>query len=98
VEAQASLQRLTRREHEALQLLVRGYRNEAIAEQLFISAATARTHISNILVKLGVHSQLEAVALAARFLNSDRRTALPVDDARLSRLMVPRLRVCDRPS
>ena len=56
---------LTGREREILQLLSEGHRNQAIADRLFISAATARTHIANILSKLGVHSQIEAVALAA---------------------------------
>ena len=71
LDSQARLDRLTVRERQILQLLVEGHRNEVIAERLFISTATARTHISNILSKLGVHSQLEAVALAARNLSAD---------------------------
>jgi len=64
-DSEQRLARLTTREREILQLLSEGHRNQAIADRLFISAATARTHIANILSKLGVHSQIEAVALAA---------------------------------
>lgn len=68
-DAKARLARLTAREREILDLMASGCRNEAIASRLFISQPTVRTHAQNILSKLGVHSQLEAVALAAR--NSD---------------------------
>ena len=60
------LSRLTKREREVLELLTTGLGNGAIAERLYISAATARTHVQNILTKLGAHSKLEAVAIAAR--------------------------------
>jgi two-component system, NarL family, response regulator LiaR len=40
--------------------------NDEIAEVLFISAGTARTHVSNILAKLEVRSRTEAVSLAHR--------------------------------
>jgi DNA-binding NarL/FixJ family response regulator len=65
-EANRRMSRLTNREREVLKLLAAGCRNEAIAGRLFISPPTVRTHTQNILSKLGVHSQLEAVALAAR--------------------------------
>lgn len=65
-EANRRMSRLTNREREVLNLLAEGCRNEAIAERLFISPPTVRTHTQNILSKLGVHSQLEAVAVAAR--------------------------------
>jgi DNA-binding NarL/FixJ family response regulator len=55
---------LTSREREILQLLARGLDNRAIAEQLHLSAHTARTHVGNILRKLGVHSRAEAARLA----------------------------------
>jgi DNA-binding NarL/FixJ family response regulator len=51
---------LTRREKEVLALLAEGAGNGAIAEALVISPETARTHIQNVLSKLGVHSRLEA--------------------------------------
>ena len=57
---------LTARELEVLQLLVRGGRNDAIAQELYISQQTVQTHVRNILSKLGVHSKLEAVAFAVR--------------------------------
>ncbi len=62
----ARLARLTAREREVLGLMAAGCRNDAIAARLVISTPTVRTHAQNILSKLGVHSQLEAVALAAR--------------------------------
>lgn len=57
---------LTPRETEILQLLANGKPAQVIREQLHISLPTVRTHIRNILQKLQVHSQLEAVALAFR--------------------------------
>ncbi len=53
---------LTRREREILALLAHGADNDAMAEELFISPQTARTHVQNVLAKLGVHSRLEAAA------------------------------------
>jgi DNA-binding NarL/FixJ family response regulator len=58
------LARLTRREREVLTLLSEGADNGAIAQALVISPQTARTHIQHVLHKLGVHSRLEAAALA----------------------------------
>lgn len=57
--------RLTRREREVLELLVDGCDHRTVADVLVISPQTARTHIQNVINKLGVHSRLEAVALAA---------------------------------
>jgi DNA-binding NarL/FixJ family response regulator len=53
---------LTRREREVLAQLALGADNEAIAQYLVISPETARTHVQNVLGKLGVHSRLEAAA------------------------------------
>ena len=58
--------RLTSREREVLQLLVDGLRQDEIAERLFISRKTVGTHVANILRKLGVRSQAQAVAVAYR--------------------------------
>ena len=58
--------RLTEREAEVLRLLASGASTIAIAKSLFISAHTARTHVQNVLMKLGVHSRLEAAAYAVR--------------------------------
>ncbi len=60
------LRSLTPREVEVLHLLANGNASQDIATELFISLTTVRTHIQNILKKLEVHSQLEAVALAFR--------------------------------
>lgn len=57
---------LTRREREVLAILAEGGNNDAIAQALVISPQTARTHIQNVLGKLGVHSRLEAAAFVRR--------------------------------
>jgi DNA-binding CsgD family transcriptional regulator len=57
---------LTPRELEVLGLLVEGRSNRQIAEALFISDKTASVHVTNLLAKLGVHSRLEAAAMARR--------------------------------
>lgn len=56
--------RLSRREREVLSMLAGGNDHLAIARQLVISPQTSRTHIQNVLSKLGVHSRLEAVSVA----------------------------------
>ncbi|MGH9152797.1 MAG: LuxR C-terminal-related transcriptional regulator [Acidimicrobiales bacterium] len=58
-----SLSALTGREREVLDRLVEGKGTAALALELGISYATARTHIQRLITKLGVHSKLEAVAL-----------------------------------
>jgi two-component system nitrate/nitrite response regulator NarL len=65
-EIQALFATLTDREWEILRLLAQGRRNDGIASTLFISPQTVQTHVRNVLGKLGVHSKLEAVALAVR--------------------------------
>lgn len=57
---------LTEREQEVLNLVVQGQSNQNIAELLFISLATVKAHISNILSKLQVSSRSEAIAFAIR--------------------------------
>jgi two-component system, NarL family, response regulator DevR len=61
---ESPVQRLSLREREVLALLGQGWSNEAIGSMLFISPHTVRTHIQNILVKLGVHSRLAATTFA----------------------------------
>jgi DNA-binding NarL/FixJ family response regulator len=60
------LERLSPRESQVLRLLVDGKSADKIAGTLFVSLATVRTQIRSILTKLGVNSQLEAVAMARR--------------------------------
>jgi NarL family two-component system response regulator LiaR len=55
---------LTKREFEVLSLLVKGLSNPEIAQKLFISASTAKVHVSNILSKLGASNRAEAISLA----------------------------------
>lgn len=57
---------LTAREREVLALLVGGLINAKIAEQLNVSPFTIKSHVSNILFKLGAASRTEAVILALR--------------------------------
>jgi DNA-binding CsgD family transcriptional regulator len=58
------LSKLTWRELQTLAALTEGRSTSQIAERFGISEATVRSHVKNILAKLGVHSRLEAVALA----------------------------------
>ena len=57
---------LTVRERGVLRLLAEGHKSSVISRQLCISAVTVRNHIQHLNEKLGVHSQLEAVAYAYR--------------------------------
>jgi DNA-binding CsgD family transcriptional regulator len=57
---------LTDRERQVFRLAARGARKEEIGNRLFISPATARTHLQRVYRKLGVHSQSELMAMAAR--------------------------------
>jgi non-specific serine/threonine protein kinase len=58
--------RLTQRELDVLRFLGAGRSDREIAEELFISARTVGTHVSNILAKMGVNSRSAAVAVALR--------------------------------
>ncbi|HLF88484.1 MAG TPA: response regulator transcription factor, partial [Anaerolineales bacterium] len=57
---------LTERERVVLALLVEGLNNTQIAGKLYVSPSTIKSHVSNILSKLGVTSRTEAAALALR--------------------------------
>jgi DNA-binding CsgD family transcriptional regulator len=57
---------LTPREHEALDLIARGYTYGEIAGLLAVSVNTVQTHIKNTYAKLSVHSRSEAVFEAQR--------------------------------
>ena len=60
------LDTLTPREREILVLLAEGHANKQIAQRLVISERTARTHVSNILRKLGLPSRTQAALIATR--------------------------------
>lgn len=66
LQALQRLSRLTGREREVLSMLADGADNSRIGRALVISPQTARTHVQNILSKLGLHSRLEAVAFVRR--------------------------------
>ena len=57
---------LTRKEIRVLQLLAEGYSNNAMAEKLFVSDSTVRTHLRNINMKLDAKSRTQAVAIARK--------------------------------
>jgi len=57
---------LTQREREVLALMVEGLNNTQIAARLTVSPSTVKSHVSNVLSKLGVASRTEAVTLALR--------------------------------
>jgi DNA-binding NarL/FixJ family response regulator len=61
-----ALAELTAREREVLAALAAGLDTRQVAERLVISVRTERNHIANVLAKLGVRSQLQAVLLALR--------------------------------
>jgi DNA-binding NarL/FixJ family response regulator len=60
----ARLERLTDREREVLTAIGRGSNNTEIAEQLFIGAATVKTHINSLFTKLGLRDRAQAVVFA----------------------------------
>jgi DNA-binding NarL/FixJ family response regulator len=57
-------ERLTPREREVLSLLAQGLDNRALAARLHIEYSTVRSHVRNVLLKLGARTQLEAVVKA----------------------------------
>jgi DNA-binding NarL/FixJ family response regulator len=62
--APAELEELTEREREVMSLVAAGLTNDEIAERLVISPATAKTHVSRILLKLGARDRAQLVVIA----------------------------------
>jgi DNA-binding NarL/FixJ family response regulator len=65
-DAKRRLERLTPRERQILERMATGMSSEAISKSLNMSPHTLRTHMQNILTKLGVHSKMEALVIAIR--------------------------------
>lgn len=57
---------LTKREYEILKLIVRGNSNADIADQLFLSLSTIKTHVSNLYAKMNVKNRFQAITMAKR--------------------------------
>ena len=85
-----ALARLTARERDVLAGVARGLSNRAIADELGITERTARTHVSNILAKLGLTSRTQAALLAVehglgRAMTADGRRSSPADPSTVRR-------------
>lgn len=62
----SSIDSLSEREHEILDLLAQGLSNKLIAAKLYLSVRTVEGHLANIYSQLGVHSRTEAMLLAVK--------------------------------
>ncbi len=65
-EARLIIDKLTPREREVLQALAEGLSDSEIAERLYVSIGTVRSHMTNLLSKLNVDSRLQALVFAVR--------------------------------
>ena len=82
---------LSKRERQILLLLAEGMSNEEIGKQLFISPATARTHVRAMMVKLGAENRVTAVALAQALRMGRKGQALSPEEIRKGRADFARL-------
>ena len=64
---------LSTREYEVLQLLTKGQSNAEIAENLFLSLSTVKTHVSNLFVKMDVKSRAQAIEKAKAQARAQRK-------------------------
>lgn len=65
--ARQALEALTRREREILLMLARGRTNAEIADELFVSETTVKTHVGRILMKLGLRDRVQVVIFAYEY-------------------------------
>jgi two-component system nitrate/nitrite response regulator NarL len=79
---------LTKREWEVLRCIMNGLTTEQMAKHLGVQRSTARTHVQNLLAKLGVHSRLQAAGLMTAHASQE---TWPVHMRADSRGLVPRI-------
>jgi DNA-binding CsgD family transcriptional regulator len=71
----STIEALTEREREILDLLAQGLSNKMIAAQLYLSVRTVEGHLANIYSRLGVHSRTEAMLIAVNIPESGAKSA-----------------------
>jgi two-component system, NarL family, response regulator LiaR len=65
-QAQVEKSGLSKREIEVLQLMAQGFSNNEIAQQLFLSLSTVKTHVANLFLKLDARRRTQAIEIAKR--------------------------------
>lgn len=65
-EAELKKLNLTDREYDVLKLIAKGHSNADIAEHLYLSVSTIKTHVSNLFVKMNVKNRTQAMEMARR--------------------------------
>ena len=70
-----NLETLTEREHEVLRLMGRGLNNREICDTLYISEPTVKTHVSNVMQKMGFRDRVDAALFASRTRSADPHDA-----------------------